>query len=240
MDSLVVDRRHHDGGGYGPRCRAGPTSKSDRPDLGPDPRTRLRRGAVVTATAETGPNRTAVWIVLPVAVALALLIVLLATGEPASERAANSTAVGRLAPLIEGEDLDGQWFDIDDHRGQWVVVNFFSTTCVPCIVEHPELVAFAEERAITGDAIVVSVAFDDASANVRDFFLANGGDWPVISTDTGSIAIDYGVTAVPESYLVAPSGVVAAKLIGGITQDDLDNQIEDLVARAQADTEVSS
>ena len=149
-------------------------------------------------------------------------------------------AVGRLAPLIEGEDLDGQWFDIDDHRGQWVVVNFFSTTCVPCIVEHPELVAFAEERAITGDAVVVSVAFDDASANVRDFFLANGGEWPVITTDTGSIAVDYGVTAVPESYLVAPSGVVAAKLIGGITKDDLDNQIEDLVARALADTEVSS
>jgi len=34
--------------------------------------------------------------------------------------------------------------------------------------------------------------------------------------------------------------VVAAKLIGGITKDDLDNQIEDLVARALADTEVSS
>ena len=194
----------------------------------------------MTATAATGPHRTAVWIVLPVAVAFALLIVLLATGEPASERAANSTAVGRLAPLIEGEDLDGTWFDIDDHRGQWVVVNFFSTTCVPCIVEHPELVAFAEERAITGDAVVVSVAFDDASANVRDFFLANGGEWPVITTDTGSIAVDYGVTAVPESYLVAPSGVVAAKLIGGITKDDLDNQIEDLVARALADTEVPS
>ena len=49
----------------------------------------------------------------------------------------------------------------------------------------------------------MSVAFDDASANVRDFFLANGGEWPVITTDTGSIAVDYGVTAVPESYLVA-------------------------------------
>ena len=34
-------------------------------------------------------------------------------------------------------------------------------------------------------------------------------------------------------YLVAPSGVVAAKLIGGITKDDLDNQIEDLVAEAR-------
>lgn len=182
----------------------------------------------------TNPRRTAVWVVLPIAVALVLLIVLLATGEPGSERATNSTAVGRIAPLIEGEDLDGEWFDIDDHRGQWVVVNFFSTTCVPCIVEHPELVAFAETHERTGEAVVVSVAFDDSTANVRQFFEENGGDWAVITGDTGSIAVDYGVTAVPESYLVAPSGVVAAKLIGGVTAADLDARIDELTAQSEA------
>lgn len=179
-------------------------------------------------------RRTAIWIVLPIAVALVLLIVLLASGDPASERATNSTAVGRIAPLIEGEDLDGEWFDIDDHRGQWVVVNFFSTTCIPCIVEHPELVAFAEKHEPLGDAVVVSVAFDDAAANVREFFVDNGGDWAVITGQTGSIAVDYGVTAVPESYLVAPSGVVAAKLIGGVTAADLDARIDSLTAQAEA------
>ncbi len=158
------------------------------------------------------PRRTAVWVVLPIAVAMVLLIVLLASGDPASERAQNSTAIGQVTPLIEGEDLDGQWFSIDDHVGKWVVVNFFSTTCVPCIVEHPELVAFAQRRAVTGDAIVVSVAFDDSAANVREFFLENGGNWPVITGDTGSVAVDFGVTAVPESYLVAPTGIVVDKL----------------------------
>lgn len=178
-------------------------------------------------------SRTAAWIVLPIAVAFALLIVLLATGDPASERAVNSTALGRVAPLIEGEDLDGEWFDIDQHRGQWVVVNFFSTTCVPCIVEHPELVEFSQSHAEVGDAVVVSVAFDDSAANVRDFFAEHGGSWPVIVGDTGSIAVDYGVTAVPESYLVAPSGVVAAKLIGGVTAEDLDGRIARLVAESE-------
>ena len=92
------------------------------------------------------PRRTAVWVVLPIAVAMVLLIVLLASGDPASERAQNSTAIGQVTPLIEGEDLDGQWFSIDDHVGKWVVVNFFSTTCVPCIVEHPELVSQRIQR----------------------------------------------------------------------------------------------
>ena len=178
------------------------------------------------------PRRTAVWFVLPVAVAMMLLIVLLATGDPASERATNSTAVGNVTPLIEGEDLDGVWFSIDDHLGKWVVVNFFSTTCVPCIVEHPELVEFAERRAVTGDAIVVSVAFDDSSANVREFFLENGGEWPVITGETGSIAVDFGVTAVPESYLVAPTGIVVDKLIGGVTADQIEARIDRLLEDA--------
>jgi cytochrome c biogenesis protein CcmG/thiol:disulfide interchange protein DsbE len=180
------------------------------------------------------PRRTAIWFVAPIAMALLFLIFLLATGDPASQRAQNSTALGEVVPLIEGEDLDGRWFDIDDHRGQWVLVNFFSTTCVPCIVEHPELIEFAERRAITGDAVVVSVAFDDAAENVRQFFLENGGDWSVITTDTGSIAVDFGVTAVPESYLVAPTGIVVDKLIGGVTADQLDARIERLLEQAEA------
>ena len=186
------------------------------------------------------PRRTAVWVVLPIAVAMVLLIVLLASGDPASERAQNSTAIGQVTPLIEGEDLDGQWFSIDDHVGKWVVVNFFSTTCVPCIVEPPELVVFAQRRAVTGDAIVVSVAFDDSAANVREFFLENGGNWPVITGDTGSVAVDFGVTAVPESYLVAPTGIVVDKLIGGVTADQIDARIERLLAAAdEADGEGS-
>lgn len=179
------------------------------------------------------PRRTAVWIVLPIAVALALLIVLLATGDPASERAEDGLALGRVAPLIEGETIDGERFNIDDHRGKWVVVNFFSTTCVPCIVEHPELVRFSEDHRGAGDAIVVSVAFDDSANNVREFFEENGGDWPVLVDDTGPAAIAYGVTGVPESYLVSPTGIVADKLIGGIEAADLERSIAALLAAAE-------
>lgn len=177
--------------------------------------------------------RRAVWLVAPVAVALALLVLLLATRDPSSDRAVSGMAVGRIAPLTEGLDLDGVWFDLDQQRGRWIVVNFFSTTCVPCIDEHPELVQFSERHRPIGDALVVSVAFDDSAANVREFFADFGGDWPVLTHDVGSLAVAYGVTAVPESYLVAPSGVVAAKLVGGVTADGLDQQIADLLVGAE-------
>ena len=174
----------------------------------------------------TGGGRMAVWIVVPVAVVLSLLILLLATREPASERAANFALRGEIAPLIEGEGLDGVWFDIDDHASRWVLVNFFSTTCVPCVREHPELVAFHERHAPVGDVQVVSVAFDDSAANVATFFADYGGTWPVLTADTGRFAVSYGVVAVPESYLIAPGGTVVEKVIGGVAADQLDALID--------------
>ncbi len=173
-------------------------------------------------------GRVALWIGLPVLVVLALFVVVLATSDSARERTSRSELIGELAPAVRGTTIDGSTFDLDDERGRWVVVNFFATWCIPCRVEHPELVAFQEAHAAAGDATVVSVVFDDSVEAVREFFADNGGDWPVVLDEDGTIAIRYGVTGVPESYLVAPTGLVVAKLIGGVERADL----EDVIARA--------
>ena len=176
--------------------------------------------------ARPATRRVAAWVAVPVAVAAVLLTVLMVTRDPAAERRAASPLVGGLAPAIVGLTTDGQPFDLDDLRGRWVVVNFFSTFCVPCIVEHPELVAFSRGHGAVGDAAVVSVVFDDTTANVVAFFEENGGDWPVIADDSGRTAVAYGVTGVPESYLVAPSGLVVWKYLGGVTAAGLDSVID--------------
>ncbi|CAB4626024.1 unannotated protein [freshwater metagenome] len=58
----------------------------------------------------------------------------------------------------------------------------------------------------------------------------------MISTDTGLIALDYGVTKVPESYMVAPSGLVVAGFFGGVTASGLDKVIADNGGMAVAGT----
>ena len=170
----------------------------------------------------------AAWIALPVAVAAALLVLLLATRDSAPERRASSPLLGGLAPPVAGATIEGEPFDLDDWRGRWVLVNFFQSTCVPCIVEHPELVAFAARHAVADDARVVSVVFDDSQDNVREFFAVHGGDWPVLAEGATAAAVAYGVTGVPESYLVAPSGLVAWKQLGGVTADAIDDVIAQL------------
>lgn len=148
------------------------------------------------------------------------LLVVLATSNPATERRVSSPLVGKAVPPLVGETTAGDTFDIDDHRGEWVVVNFFASWCVPCVREHPELVAFAREHA--EDVQVVSVVFDDDAAAVEAFFAREGGDWPVVIGDTGGIALDFGVRGVPESYVIAPSGIVVAAFYG-VTQAALDD-----------------
>lgn len=168
------------------------------------------------------------WIALPLAVAVAVLVVVLATRDSAFERNASSPIVGGLAPPVTGVTATGEPFDLDQWRGRWAIVNFFQSTCVPCILEHPELIVFSERHAAAGDARVVSVTFDDTAENVRRFFEVNGGDWPVLVEGARTAAVAYGVTGVPESYLVAPSGVVVWKQLGGVTADGIDDVIAQL------------
>ncbi len=130
-----------------------------------------------------------------------------------------------FAPEFAGETLDGGSFDMAAQRGRWVVVNFFSTWCVQCVVEHPELVAFHDRYRGDANVRLVSVVFQDEVDVIARFFAERGGDWPVVITNTGRIAIDFGVTAVPETYLVDPLGRVVTKFTGGVTLAGLEAQL---------------
>ena len=163
---------------------------------------------------------------IAVGVVIALLWLVLSNSKPATDRAVSSPLIGRVAPAIQATALDGVPFDLDRLRGQWVVVNFFATWCVPCRNEHPELLSFNQRHERAGDAAVVSVVFDDQTDTVREFFEANGGDWAVVVGNEGQIALDYGVSGVPESFLVDPAGVVRYKLVGGVTSTGLDRLLD--------------
>jgi cytochrome c biogenesis protein CcmG, thiol:disulfide interchange protein DsbE len=156
-------------------------------------------------------------IAIGTAVVLAVFIGVLATRDTQSNERA-SRVLGQAAPQIAGISLlNDQPFDLYAQRGKFVVVNYFATWCPPCVIEHPELVAFNEAHP---EVAMVSVVFQDNVDGVRKFFAKRGGSWPVL--DSERAAVDFGVRGVPETYLISPAGQLMFQTNGGVTQKALE------------------
>jgi cytochrome c biogenesis protein CcmG/thiol:disulfide interchange protein DsbE len=188
---------------------------------------------VTEVTAAPKSPRTALVASVVIAVLVAILVVVLATRDSSGERSTDSPLIGQVAPTVAGSTIEGDEVSTTDQRGRWVVLNFFASWCTPCLEEHPELAAFDAAHRAEGDAILISVTFDDTAEKARDFFEERGGDWPVIDDPDNAIGVAFGVAQVPETFLISPDGVVRRRLVGGVTRQ----QIEDAIAAAtgQAD-----
>jgi cytochrome c biogenesis protein CcmG, thiol:disulfide interchange protein DsbE len=175
-------------------------------------------------------KRVAPFVALAVAAVLAGLFVVLAGSDASTNESADTPLLDKPAPEAVGVRADGSAFDLARRKGSWVVLNFFTSTCVPCQQEHPDLVRFADQQTVLGGdgAELYTVVYDDDRKAVEDFFAANGGDWPIVYDDDGSIAVAFGVSQVPETWIVDPTGVVRGRMITRVTADFLGSQLQQL------------
>jgi cytochrome c biogenesis protein CcmG, thiol:disulfide interchange protein DsbE len=125
---------------------------------------------------------------------------------------------------------DGTPFDLSRRKGSWVVLNFFTHTCVPCIREHPELIKFDEHQAALGvdGAELYSVVRDSTQAEVEQFFAERGGDWPIVYDPDYEFLNGFGIALVPETWVIDPDGFVRARFISQVTSDGLSGVLEQM------------
>jgi cytochrome c biogenesis protein CcmG, thiol:disulfide interchange protein DsbE len=181
-----------------------------------------------TTTARNTRRRVAPWIALAVFAVLAGLFAVLALASPDNGETSGSALLGRPAPEATGTLDDGAPFDLSRRKGSWVVLNFFDPECVPCKQEHPELVRFAENQNALGaeGAELYSVIVNGAPDEVDAFFDERGGDWPQIYSEFGEFPVAFGVSAVPETWIIDPSGVVQLRMISTVTAEQLDTILQ--------------
>lgn len=161
---------------------------------------------------------------------MAGVVTVLAVSPPATLVEAQSPLVGQSAPSISGPTITGQSFSLAGLEGHFVVVDFFSSWCVACREEQPQLARFVAEHAQPGGARLVGVIFEDTIPAIRGFLGPELGRYPVVADPGGGTALNYGVDNPPEKYLIAPNGVIFAKVIGPVTAAGLDQ----LIAKAKA------
>jgi cytochrome c biogenesis protein CcmG/thiol:disulfide interchange protein DsbE len=168
-------------------------------------------------------------IVAVVGVGLVGLTLLLATAPPTTVYEAYSPLVGHRAPAIVGTTLIGQPFNLHALRGHFVVIDFFSSWCVPCRTEQPQLVRFAEHP--YGGAQLVGVVFQDLNASALAMLGPWRGLYPVLGDPEGRYALSYGVDNPPSKYVIDPKGRVVAKIIGPVTAVGLDSLLKRAIAQ---------
>lgn len=165
-----------------------------------------------------------------VAVVIAALFWVLAGAEPraANEDDGNSPLIGEVAPSATGELADGTPFDLSRRKGSWVVLNFFTHNCVPCIREHPELIEFVEQQRALGasGAEFYTVVRDSTTKQVDEFFAERGGDWPIVYDPRLEFVNRFGVALVPETWIIDDNGVVRARIITEVTAEGLGSLIQ--------------
>jgi cytochrome c biogenesis protein CcmG/thiol:disulfide interchange protein DsbE len=167
------------------------------------------------------------WISLGTAVAVAVLVGVLASSGPASQSSAHSPLIGKPAPSISGRALSGGGtVALSSFSGKWVLVNFAASWCVPCHQEMPQLLTFAGSHASSGNAVILTVAYDEGDvSNLASYLRSEHASWPAV--DDGQAVVDYGLHGVPESYLVDPAGTVVAKYIGPVVASQLNAFIDE-------------
>ncbi len=155
-------------------------------------------------------------------VAVALFWILLRADGP-NQATAETPLLDRPAPEVVGEFADGSPFHLARRQGSWVVLNFFTHDCVPCIREHDELVRFVDQQRSLGldGAEFYSVVQNSTVEQVDEFFAERGGDWAVVFDREFEFQIEFGVVQVPETWIIDPNGIVRGRLISELESADL-------------------
>jgi cytochrome c biogenesis protein CcmG/thiol:disulfide interchange protein DsbE len=125
--------------------------------------------------------------------------------------------VGKPAPAVVLPSLDtGQATPLAQAAPGPVLVNFYASWCAPCEIEHPVLMKLKAEG-----APIVGVAYKDAPENSRAFLTRLGDPFRARLVDRdGRAGLEFGVTGVPETYLVGSDGTILAKHSGPLTLED--------------------
>jgi thiol-disulfide isomerase/thioredoxin len=144
------------------------------------------------------------------------LAVLVAFAMP-SFRQGEASIAGRAAKDFPMQ-MNGKPTKLSDYRGRVVVLNFWASWCPPCVAETPSLNALQERIAGRG-GLVLGVNVDENPEEYRKFLVAHGvvfATWrdPTVQGTTSKIALAYGTSVYPETYVIDRRGKIARKIIG--------------------------
>ncbi|MCL2011550.1 MAG: TlpA family protein disulfide reductase [Cystobacterineae bacterium] len=117
--------------------------------------------------------------------------------------------LGQSAPAFSMPTLEGGQRTLEEFRGRPLVINFWSSWCGPC-AEEAAVLEMAYKK--WGKHVAfLGVVFEDSEAKARNFLRQFPASYPQLFSPISTMAIDYAVTGVPETYFIDKQGTIVAK-----------------------------
>jgi cytochrome c biogenesis protein CcmG/thiol:disulfide interchange protein DsbE len=116
-------------------------------------------------------------------------------------------------------------------RGHPVVLNFWASWCGPCKSEASVLES-AWSRYRSKGFVFLGVDYHDLASDARRFVAAHGLTFPMLEDGSGDVTGSYGISQVPETYVLNRQGQVVAHLAGPITQGAFGAEFRTALAKA--------
>lgn len=136
--------------------------------------------------------------------------------KPTASLADNRPAPLRTFPALETGSPSLVFNPPPD--GEAVIVNLFASWCAPCELEHPLLLALAEQH----PGRLYGILYKDDVARGEAFLTRLGNPFHAIGTDEdGQGGLDFGLTGVPETFVISADGHVLLHIRGPLTPDNL-------------------
>ena len=141
---------------------------------------------------------------------------------------AGSPEPGGQAPDFALRDLDKEIVHLSDFRGKPVVLNFFASWCVPCLVEMPYIQDAhleSEERGY----VVLGVAVQDSRGALRSLSESMGLSFPMVLDGDNSVGIAYQVLGPPATFFIDGEGKIVSVVAGTIEEEALEQELDKLL-----------
>lgn len=114
---------------------------------------------------------------------------------------------------------NGSTLKLSDLRGKVVLLNFWATWCPPCREEIPSMMKLNSVMAGKPFQMVAISIDEGGKPAIESFFKVSGFSLPAYLDESGASAKSYGITGVPESFIIDKTGVLVKKIIGGASWD---------------------
>lgn len=136
-------------------------------------------------------------------------------GDPgSSEEGRDSTLVGKDAPPIELDLLDGTKFRLAEHKGKIVILDFWASWCGPCLQAMPQVDRVAHEFADQGVELF-AINLEETPEKVKGALERLKLETTVALDQNGRVAERYGVTSIPQTVIIDREGKIVRLFVGG-------------------------